>query len=111
MKIHATTVRLILASVIACTAASAIAQTLKPNQTEGYGDDKVLVFNYTQSFDCVDQPHDDLNFNGVPAESDPGEFQIPICQVGTNPTINPPGQVGSAEVTTEPVFVWFRCFP
>jgi hypothetical protein len=105
VKIRATIFRLVLTSAVVFTTGTLFAQALKPNQTEGYGDDKVLKFNYTQSFDCVDQPYDDLNFNGIKAQSDPGEFQIPICQVATNPTINPPGQVGNAEVTTEPVYV------
>jgi hypothetical protein len=87
-----------------------LAQALKPNQTQGFGDDKVLKFNYTQNFDCIDQPTDDLNYNGSKAQSDPGEFQIPLCQIGTNPTINPPGQIGSAEVTTEPVYVLVPLF-
>jgi hypothetical protein len=83
---------------------------LKPNQTLGYGDNDILRFTYFQSFDCVDQPMDDLNFNGIKAQSDPNEFQIPIFQVATNPSINPPGQTGSAEVTTEPVYVLVPMF-
>jgi hypothetical protein len=99
-----------VSSAIVFTTATLSAQTLKPNQTLGYGDDKILRFNYTQQFDCVDQPFDDLNYNGVKAASDPGEFQIPICQVGKNPLINPPGQIGSAEKTTEPVYVLVPMF-
>ncbi|MGA9529847.1 MAG: hypothetical protein WBS24_17170 [Terriglobales bacterium] len=97
--------RLIVLSALALTTATLFAQSLKPNETQGYGDDKVLLFEYFQSFDCVDEPNFDLNFNGIKADRDPGEFQIPICQVDTNPLINPPGQMGSAEVTTEPVYV------
>jgi hypothetical protein len=98
-------------SAIAVTA-SAFAQSAqaKPNTTLGYGDGKVLNFTYTQNFDCVDQPKDDLNFNGILAESDPGEMQIPICQVGIQPGINPPGQVGSPTVTTEPLYVLVPMF-
>jgi hypothetical protein len=85
-------------------------QTLKPNQTFGFGDGKLLTFTYLQNFDCVDQPTDDLNFNGVPAESDPGELQIPICQAGLNPTINPPGMKGNPFKTTEPLYVLVPMF-
>ncbi len=83
---------------------------LQPNQTQGYGDNQVLKFTYTQNFDCVDQPQDDLNYNGIPAESDPGEMQTPICQVGTQPSINPPGKVGNPAGTTEPLFVLVPMF-
>ena len=96
---------------MASIAASAqSAQAPEPNTTLGYGDGKVLNFVYTQNFDCIDQPKDDLNFNGILAESDPGEMQIPICQVGIQPTINPPGQVGSPNVTTEPFYVLVPMF-
>ncbi|MGB9197443.1 MAG: hypothetical protein WCB53_11030, partial [Terriglobales bacterium] len=86
---------------------SAFAQT---NSTLGYGDGELLRFIYTQNFDCIDQPKDDLNFNGVPAALDPGEMQIPICQVGTNPTINPPGKAGNPKFTTEPIYVLVPMF-
>jgi hypothetical protein len=109
MKWKTTMVRLVLASAVVFITGTLVAQ-LKPNQTFGYGDNEVLTFTYTQNFDCIDQPMDDLNFNGVPAESDPGEFQIPICQVATNPTINPPGKMGNAEATTEPVYVLVPMF-
>lgn len=82
---------------------------LKPNQTLGFGDNQLLKFTYLQSFDCVDQPKDDLNFNGTKAQSDPGEFQIPICQVGTRPTIDPTGLHGSADLT-EPLYVLVPMF-
>ncbi|HTZ84089.1 MAG TPA: hypothetical protein VMB66_12905 [Candidatus Acidoferrales bacterium] len=92
-------------AVFATLSIMAFAQQAKPNQTQGYGASQLLTFTYTQNFDCVDQPNTDLNFNGVGADKDPGEMQIPICQVGTQPTINPPGQVGSPAVTTEPLYV------
>jgi hypothetical protein len=85
-------------------------QGLKLNQTQGYGDGKVLTFTYTQAFDCVDQPADDLDFNGVKARNDPGEFQTPICQGGINPTINPPGKRGAATKTTDPIYVLVPLF-
>jgi len=83
--------------------------TLKPNQTFGYGANQIVKFTYTQSFDCVDQPHDNLNFNGKQAESDPWEFQIPICQVGINPTVYPSGLSGNAD-PTEPLYVLVPMF-
>ncbi len=91
-------------------AALAPAQSRKPNQTLGYGENKVLTFTYTQNFDCIDQPYDDLNYNGIIAAKDPGEMQTPICQVGTNPSINPPGQVGNPLSTTEPIYVLVPLF-
>ena len=51
---------------------------LGANQTEGFGAGKLLRFTYTESFACVDQPNDDLNFNKVKADRDPGEMQTPI---------------------------------
>lgn len=70
---------------------SAAAQQLAPNQTHGFGNDRVVTFTYTQNFDCVDQPLLDLDFNGIKAESDPGEMQTPICQPITEPTQDPAG--------------------
>jgi len=97
-------------AAVALIAANATAQTRKPNQTLGYGENKILTFTYTQSFACIDQPYDDLNYNGIIAAKDPGEQQTPICQVGTNPTINPPGQVGNPLSTTEPIYVLVPLF-
>ncbi len=84
--------------------------TLKANQTQGFGDSQLLRFTYTQNFDCIDQPQDDLNYNGIPAESDPGELQTPICVVGSQPSINPPGQIGNPAITTEPIYVLVPMF-
>ena len=94
-----------LASVSAADAGSP-----RKNQTEGFGAGKRLVFTYTQNFDCIDQPKADQDFNHKKAESDPNEMQIPICQAGTDPTINPPGQVGKATMTTEPLYVLIPMF-
>jgi hypothetical protein len=105
--------RTILFTSVALAAAFCYAQDkpeLRPNQTEGFGAGKLLRFTYTQNFDCVDQPKDDLNFNKVKAQSDPGEMQIPICQAGINPTINPPGQKGKATKTTDPLYVLVPLF-
>jgi hypothetical protein len=87
---------------------AAFAQQLAPNQTYGYGDNQILTFTYGQSFDCVDQPGSDLNYNGIPAESDPSEFQIPICQAGFQPSIGPAGPASKAP--TEPIFVLIPMF-
>lgn len=103
-------IRPALLAAVALITGTVSAQTLKPNQTLGYGAGQLLTFSYTQNFDCIDQPSDDLNFNGIIAANDPGEMQTPICQVGTNPSINPPGQVGNPFETTEPLFVLVPLF-
>ncbi len=99
--------RLFLMSTVALISTGGLAQT---NSTQGYGAGQVLKFLYTQNFDCIDQPKSDLNFNGVPAATDPGEMQIPICQVGTQPSINPPGELGNPKFTTEPIYVLVPMF-
>ncbi len=96
--------------MITLVASAASAQTLGPNQTQGYGDGKLLTLTYTQNFDCIDQPKDDLNYNGIKAASDPGEMQTPICVAGINPSINPPGEVGNPFATTEPLYVLIPLF-
>lgn len=70
-------------------AGTGMAQTLPtpgPNQTLGYGNGKILEFTYSENFDCVDQPTEDLNFNGLLAQVDPSEMYIPICQPGNAAT-------------------------
>jgi hypothetical protein len=74
--------------VVATSLASA---QLAPNQTNGFGNNRVVTFTYNQNFDCVDQPKLDLDFNKIPAESDPNEMQLPICQAVTEPTADPTG--------------------
>lgn len=66
-------------------------QQLGPNQTRGFGNDRLVTFTYLQNFDCVDQPTLDLDFNHVSAQSDPNEMQTPICQPITEPTQDPTG--------------------
>jgi|SRR5580700_8662157 hypothetical protein len=110
MKLSVSRTALLAVLAPALIAASASAQTLKPNQTLGFGDHQLLTFTYTENFTCIDQPFDDLNFNGIIAAKDPGELQIPICQAGTQPTINPNGQVGNPFVTSEPIFVLVPMF-
>jgi hypothetical protein len=87
-----------------------ISASAQVNSTLGYGNGELLRLVYTQNFDCIDQPKDDLDFNGIPAAADPGEMQIPICQVGTQPTFNPPGVGGNPKYTTEPIFVLVPMF-
>ena len=99
-----------LLAAVALVATTATAQKLAPNQTLGFGANQVLRFTYTQNFDCIDQPKDDLNFNGIIAAEDPGEMQTPICQADINPSINPPGQVGNPFNTTEPLYVLVPLF-
>jgi len=101
----------ILPLIAVFVATSLFGQTsLKPNQTFGYGANELLKFTYTQNFDCVEQPMNDFNFNGIKAQSDPPELQIPICRVGTQPSINPPGRVGNPLTTTAPLFVLVPMF-
>jgi hypothetical protein len=70
---------------------SARTQQLAPNQTNGFGNGNLITLTYLQSFDCVDQPNLDLDFNGALAQSDPNEMQTPICQPITEPTQDPAG--------------------
>jgi hypothetical protein len=69
---------------------SASAQ-LADNQTNGFGNNRLITFTYLQNFDCVDQPLLDLDFNHKVAQSDPNEMQTPICQPVTEPTQDPTG--------------------
>jgi hypothetical protein len=97
-----------LCMAVASLAAIVSAQTLAPNQTYGYGENQIVTFTYLQSFVCVDQPNFDLNFNGIKAQSDPSEFQIPICQAGIQPNIGPAAQ--GSNTTTEPLYVLIPMF-
>lgn len=80
-------------AICACLVSLAIdaAAQLKNNQTNGFGNNRLVTFTYLQNFDCVDQPLLDLDFNGKSAESDPNEMQTPICQPVTEPTEDPAG--------------------
>ena len=64
---------------------------LAPNQTNGFGNGRLVTFTYLQNFDCVDQPTMDLDFNHIMPQSDPNEMQTPICQPVTEPTQDPTG--------------------
>jgi len=82
---------LISLTIVFLLAVPASAQGLAPNQTNAFGNNRLLTFTYLQSFDCLDQPTMDLDFNGVTAQSDPAEMQVPICQPLTEPTQDPSG--------------------
>lgn len=75
------------------------AAQLAPNQTNAFGNGRLLTFTYLQNFDCVDEPTMDLDFNGLKAQSDPNEMQTPICQVATEPAHDPAG--GNLKQTAE----------
>ena len=79
----------LVAAVLFLTSTSA--QQLAPNQTNGFGNNRLITLTYLQNFDCVDQPTLDLDFNGMLAQSDPNEMQTPICQPLTEPTQDPSG--------------------
>src|SRR5215831_13000049 len=64
---------------------------LTANQTNGFGNGRLVTFTYLQNFDCVDEPTMDLDFNNIKAQSDPNEMQTPICQPITEPTADPSG--------------------
>src|SRR5215475_12469368 len=79
--------------ICACIAVATVTASaqLGPNQTNGFGNDRLVTFTYNQNFDCVDQPTMDLDFNKILAQSDPNEMQTPICQAVTEPTQDPTG--------------------
>jgi len=79
------------AAALVILAASSVSAQLAPNQTNGFGNDRLVTFTYLQNFDCVDQPTLDLDFNRIKAQSDPIEMQTPICQAVTEPTQDPTG--------------------
>jgi len=89
-KIRSQWLVLAVAVCLALLVAPASAQ-LDANQTNGFGNNRLVTFSYLQNFDCVDQPLLDLDFNGIPAQSDPNEMQVPICQPVTEPTEDPTG--------------------
>jgi len=80
-------------AVCACITVATVTASaqLAPNQTNGFGNNRLVTFTYNQNFDCVDQPTMDLDFNKIPAQSDPNEMQTPICQAVTEPTADPTG--------------------
>jgi hypothetical protein len=90
--------RLMTLSALALIAGSVAAQqpaSMKANQTQGFGEGKVLEFTYTQNFDCIDQPNDDLNYNKIKAASDPGEMQTPTASSARSPRSIRPDKKGT----------------
>lgn len=81
----------VLATMCFTFVADRASAQLAPNQTNGFGNGRVVTFTYLQNFDCVDQPTMDLDFNKSKAESDPNEMQTPICQAVSEPTQDPTG--------------------
>jgi hypothetical protein len=91
--------------LLAAAAAPASAQPTRPikvNQTDAYGDERLLAFTYFMNFQCVHEPFADLDHDGLVAAVDPDEFQSPRCVVGTQPRIDPTGDPIS---NTEPLYV------
>ncbi|MGA8441795.1 MAG: hypothetical protein WB762_32035 [Candidatus Sulfotelmatobacter sp.] len=58
-------IRPVLLAAVALIAATGSGQILKPNQTYGFGGRKLWLFTDAQNFESIDQPHDQLNFNGI----------------------------------------------
>jgi hypothetical protein len=86
----ARSLRIGISALFALATHGAYAQ-LAPNQTHGFGNDRLVTFTYLQNFDCIDEPLLDLDFNGIKAQSDPHEMQTPICQVVTESSADPSG--------------------
>ena len=99
------TLPVLLLTVVAC-AVPAAAQTpsrpIRVNQTDGYGNERLLAFTYFMNFQCVHEPFDDLDQNGQAPAVDPPEFQSPRCVVGKSSSIDPTGKPVS---NTEPLYV------
>jgi len=95
---------LFLMAVLAAStvAAQTPSRPINVNQTDAYGNERLLAFTYFMNFQCVHQPFDDLDNNGRVAAVDPNEFQSPRCVVGRAPRIDPTGKPIS---NTEPLFV------
>ncbi len=70
------------------------------NQTDGFGNDRLLAFTYDMNYQCVHGPFDDLDNDGAVAAEDPTEF--PRCIVGGQSAIDP---AGDPVRSTEPLFV------
>ena len=80
---------------------------LKTDETFGFGANQLLIFKYDQNFDCVDQPGDDRDYNGVQAQSDPNELEQDICQDGMPSTMDP---TGAPVATTDKLYVMVPMF-
>jgi hypothetical protein len=97
---------IVLGSVAA--AGVAVGGSAKPtrpiaiNQTDGYGDGKVVAFSYGQAYECVSTPFEDRDYDGKVMAEDPDEFQTPRCQIGAPTGLDP---TGDAAKDAEPLYV------
>ena len=112
MKFSGKVVRRAALALVGLGAAAMLASTgqsqaLQPNQTFGFGNGRLLTLTYQQSFDCVDEPNLDLDFNGKTAQTDSNEMQYPICQAVTEPAHDPTG--GNIKHTS-PLYVLIPMF-
>jgi hypothetical protein len=79
-----------------------MASRLRPNETLGFGADKLLLFDYKQQFDCVVGPYSDLNSIGKPADRAPEQFASPECAVGFGSKLAPSGETLAG---TDPLYI------
>jgi hypothetical protein len=96
-----------LSITVANAAESNAVPALRPNQTFGFGGNQLLRFTYEQNFVCIHEPRDDRDYDGIKAQSDSGEFQRPICQVGAESSIDP---TGIPVAQSEPLYVLVPMF-
>lgn len=75
---------------------------LRPNQTLGFGANRLLLFTYQMQFMCVVQAHDDRNYTNLIAARSPAQFNFPQCQVGAPSKIDPTGEQLPANPLTPP---------
>lgn len=81
---------------------SPLEKSLAPNETFGFGDDKLLVFRYRQQFDCVIGPNSDVDSIGKPADRTPEQFKSPECVIGIPSTLSPSGD---SLAKTDPLYI------
>ena len=108
MKVLRTLLRLTTPiCVCVIVAVSSASAQLAPNQTNGFGNKRLVTFTYNQNFDCVDQPTMDLDFNKIPAQSDPNEMQKnQFARQSLNLKRIQPEETSSKLPTC---MYWFRC--
>jgi hypothetical protein len=97
------------------TAVSVASDAERPhpvNANEGYGNEKVVRFQYPQQYFCTTEAFDDLDGvahqgDGVVAAQDPDEFQVPLCIVGEtrNGSLPGIGPTGEPIQNVEPLWV------
>ena len=73
------------------------------NFTAGFSNNQLLTLTYPTQYYCAHQFSGDLNYNGIAAQSDPGEYEPSICQVDKAPTIGP-------SASFEPIYVLIPMF-